>query len=354
MDSRLILSIALALIGVVMMIAVAKKSFKSNGTLKTVFAIFGVLLIGYGAVSAGANLEWYSLGGASQFFLSAGVPSDGGQIQCPQGYILTDGKCVQTGGNGNDGVITYQPTATYGGTNKFDSTTSISGTSYYKVGTNKATTTAQTNVNQGDQIMYWIDNSSYYIKPVVDTAGPGVTPFNAEGYANSSATVTLYDKLNKQLVTDGAYNTTLSANGKANVEITYQGTAKGSAGPFGGLMVLEQNSSISAVTCTGDDLLENDPGYHLTYAVSATTHTYKSFPYGPTLDDGSGDARILNCQYQNGASAPGTGSAYYVKFVPANYYVTQNGDIVLDTEKNANGDNTRTGLGQPMATAYWA
>lgn len=320
-----------------------------------IFGVLGVALILYGLAGAGAQMGWYELGGASQFFLSASVPGDTG-LKCPQGYVLSDGKCVATGGNGGgdgDGVITYQPTGTYSGKDKYSSTTSISGTSYYKVGSEDATTTTQTNLNQGDQITYWIDNSSYYIKPIVKTAGPGVTPFDAKGYANSSATVTLYDKLNKQIVTSGAYNTSLGANDKANIEITYQGTAKGSAGPFGGLMVVEQNSTINSVSCTGDDLLEEDPGYHLTYTVTSTSNTFRAIPYGPTLDDGSGDARIINCQYQNSATAVGAGSAYYVKFIPANYYVTNDGDIVLDTEKSANDANTRTGLGVPSATAYW-
>lgn len=357
MDSRLILLLILAFVGAVMMVAVFKKAFKQNGALKMIFGVLGVAMILYGLVGAGAQLGWYELGGASQFFLSASTTSGDGGLKCPQGYVLSEGKCITTGGNGGnvtgEGVITYQPTGAYSAKNKYDATITISGTSYYKVGSEKVTTTAQTNLNQGNQIEYWVDNSTYFIKPIVKTAGPGVTPFDASGYKNSSATITLYDKLNKQIVTDGNYNTSMGANDKANIEVTYQGTAKGSAGPFGGLMVLEQNSTINSITCKGDDLLEEDPGYHLTYTVSLTTHTYKSFPYGPTLDDGSGDARIINCQYQNSGSASGDGVVYKVKFIPANYYVTNDGDIVLDTEKNANDANTRTNLQEPTAVGYW-
>jgi len=351
----LILAIALAVIGIFMLVAVKKQSFKKNGTMKTMFLIFGIVLLGYGLVSTGSQLGLYEIPGtAGTLFLSASVPggngdADTGDIICPAGTTLQNGVCVSTTGGG----ATYQPTASYSARDKY-STTSITGTSYYKVNGNSATTTAYTNVNVGDSITYWVSNTSYWIKPLAKSAGAGVNPFEVLGWANSSATVTLYDLVNRESTTDGAYNTSLGANDQANVEITYQGTSEGSAGPFGGKMVIEMNSTISSVTCTGDDLVSSDP-YHLTYTTSATTHTYKSWVYGPSLDDGSGAVRRIACQFKNGATAVGAGSVYYVKFIPANYYVTDSGDIVLDTEKFANGDTTRTGstINLPTATAYW-
>lgn len=349
----MILLIFLGIVGVAMLVAVAKKSFQKNGAIKAMFLIFGIALLGYGLIGIGAQAGLYEIPGvAGSFFLATAVgdgdttPED---IVCPAGTTLQNGVCVSTTGGG----ATYQPTASYSARDKY-STTSVSGTAYYKVNGNSATTTAYTNVNVGDQITYWMSNTTYWVKPVTKTAGAGVNPFEALGWANSSATVTLYDSVNRQSVTDGAYNTSLGANDQANIEITYQGTAEGSAGPFGGKMVIEMNSTISSVICTGDVLMSNDP-YHLTYTTSATTHTYKSWAYGPSLDDGSGAVKRIDCQFKNGATAVGAGSVYYVKFIPANYYVTNNGDIVLDTEKNADGDTTRTGstINLPTATGYW-
>lgn len=351
MDARMILTILLALVGLVMLIAVWRKAFKKNGGVRLMFGILGVGLLLYGAVGTVGQLGWVDLGSAGQFFLSAGIPSGGagGEIQCPAGTILKNGICVATSGGG----ATYQPTASYSAKNKY-STATISGTSYYKVGSNSATTTAQTNVNVGDQITYWVDNSTYWVKPETKTAGPGVTPFEALGWQNDTATITLYDPVNKQATTNGAYNTSLGANKIAKAEVTYFGTAEKSAGPFGGLMVFEYNSTISQVTCTGSDLTDSNP-YHLTYTPSATTHVYKAWAYKPSLDDGSGSVRTINCEVKNSATAVGAGSVYYVKFIPANYYVTQDGNIVLDTEKFADGDTTRTGstINLPSSTGYW-
>ena len=321
--------------------------------MKNIFMIFGFVLLGYGLIGMGAQFGMYEIPGAvGGFFLTtapiAGVNADG-PITCPPGTVLQNGVCVSTAGGG----ATYQPTATYSARDNY-STTSLGGTSYYKVNGNSATTTAYTNVNIGDTVSYWVDNSTYWIKPVTKTAGQGVTIFEALGWSNSSATVTLYDSVNRQATTDGAYNTSMGANDQANIEITYQGTAEGSAGPFGGMMVIEYNATLSSVICTGDVLVSNSP-YHLTYTTSATTHTYKSWAYGPSLDDGSGAVKRIDCQFKNGATAVGDESVYYVKFIPANYYVTDGGDIVLDTEKQADGDTTRVGstISLPTATAYW-
>lgn len=350
----MILLLLLAFVGLVMLIAGWKKAFKSPGGFKTVFMILGAVLVVYGVVGTGAQLGWYQLPDQAQmFFLSAGVASgdnsDNGPIQCPAGTVLQNGVCVsQTGGG-----ATFQPTGAYTTKNKY-STESIGGTSYYKRGSDSATTTQASNLNVGEVITYWTSNSTRWVQPVTKTAGTGVTSFEALGWTNSSATVTLYDPVNRQSTTDGAYNTSMGANDKATVEITYQGTAEGSAGPFGGLMVTEFNATLSSVTCSGDVLMDSNP-FHLTYTTSATTHTYKAFPYSDKLDDGTAPVERITCQYKNGATAVGAGSPFYVKFIPANWYVSKAGDILLDTEKFADGDNTRTGstINLPSATGYW-
>lgn len=357
MDSRMILLIILAFIGLVMLIAGWKKAFKSAGGFKTAFMILGGVLVVYGLVGAGAQLGWYQLPEQAQmFFLSAGVSSvggdnsDNGPIQCPSGTILQNGVCVSQSGGG----ATYQPTGTYSAKDKY-STTTIGGTSYYKKGADSATTTAQTNLNVGESVTYWISNTSYWVSPVTKNAGAGVTSFEALGLANGSASITLYDPVNRQTTTTGAYNTSLGANKLGYVDITYTGPAEASAGPFGGEMVIEYNSTISSVTCSNADVLMDSNPFHLTYTTSATTHTYKTWPYSSNLDSGSGAVKVINCQVKNGATAVGAGSPYYVKFYPANWYVTKAGDIVLDTEKNADSDTTKTGslINLPSATGYW-
>jgi len=246
---------------------------------------------------------------------------------------------------------TYQPTASYSVKDKF-STTTVSGTAYYKEEGLPATTSALTNVRSGKRYTYWVDNDTYYVKPKVFTATPGANVVIAEAWQNGTATITGYDLVNRKSITNGEYNTSLGANDQANIEITYQGTAKKSAGPFGGVMVVEYNATISSVTATGPQILSNNP-YHVTYTPSATTHTYKMWAYSSDLDDGSGAVRRINLQFKNGATPVGKGASWKVTFIPANYYVTNAGDIVLDTEKYANDDTTRTGLQAPSATFYW-
>lgn len=336
--------IVLALSGIAMLTAVGKKAFKKKGFLNTIFLILGIALVGYGVVGMAGQFG-LNLGPADQFFLSAGISSAGAGGN--------NGGSAGNGGGDTGDVITYQPTATYTAKDKF-STTTVSGTSYYKAGNSPATTTAKTNVNKDVSYTYWVSNGTYWVQPVTLVAQEGVNDFVATAWQNGSATVSLYDQVGRASATAGASNVSMGANANANIEVTYQGTAKQSAGPFGGIMVAEYNSTISQVTCTGNELLDNNP-YHLTYTTSATTHTFKPFAYGPSLDDGSGSVRRIDCQFKNGATAVGAGSPYYLNFIPANYYVSNAGDILLDTEKFADGDSTRTGstINLPTVTGYW-
>lgn len=350
----------MAFLGIMMLIAGWKKAFAKRGGWKTFFMLIGAIILIYGLVGIGAQAEWYNLPtGVDNFFLSTtvmggGAGGNGGQnppINCPAGTTLQGGVCVAIGGGGAN----YQPTGTYTTVDTF-STDVITGTAYYKVGSKRATTTAQTNLNVGESVEYWLSNTTTYVKPVIQTATQGVNPFEAEGFKNASATITLYDTVNRQDVTGSGlyapYNTSMGANDLANIEVTYQGTADYSAGPFGGVMVVEFNSTIAKLSATGDVLLKDNP-YHVTWTPSATTHVYKGFAYSEDLDNGLGGVNRISLQFKNGATAVGAGSPYSIVFVPANYYVTTSGDIVLDTEKFADGDTTRTGLGEPRATGYW-
>lgn len=249
------------------------------------------------------------------------------------------------------GKCTYQPTATYATIDKFGTTT-VSGTSYYKPNGEKATTTAITNLNKDTQYTYWVSNSSYYVKPLTKTAGCGGNPFQTDAWSNSSVSLSGYDTVAHASTTDGASNCSMGANDLCNIEVSYQGTAKASGGPFGGVMVIEYNSTLSSVTATGSEILASNP-HHLTYTTSATTHTSKQWGYASSMDDGTGNVKKVNIQVKNGASAVGAGSVWYVKFIDANYYVTNDGNIVLDTEKYQNDDTTRAGFNTHTLTMYW-
>lgn len=296
--------------------------------------------------------------GLGFFFLILGA----GLIAMQMGYLANFGASPLSAGSTGESQTTtlntpgasgYQPTATYSAKDLY-ANTAISGTSYYKRGTNRASTSIISNTNPGETITYWVDNATFWVAPVSATAISGVTDLAATGYANGTATITGYDLVNRASTTNGAYNTSMGANKQANIEITYQGTNKQSAMPFGGLMVIEANASIASISCNGDDLLSSNP-YHLTYTTSLTSHSYRVFAVSPTIDTGLGAVKKISCQFNNGAAAAGAGTTYYVKFIPANYYVSQTGEILLDTEKFADGATTRVGsnINLPQLNGFW-
>ena len=296
-------------------------------------------LVGFVLLLVGGFLVLGQYGALSSFGVIFAI-SDGGD-----GSSVSNTNPVNT-------IATYQPTAAYSGKDKFSSTT-VTGTSYYKPNQLPATTTAYSNVNVGDDVTYWIDNGTYYVTPIQRVVGTGVNSFTALAYQNATVSVTGYDLTNRQSTANGAYNASMAANKQANIEITYQGTAKKSAAPFGGVMVVEYNSTISSVTCTGDDLLSSNP-FQVTYSTAQTPLAYKVYAFGSSLDDGTGSVKRISCQFLNGNTAAGAGSVYYVNFLPANYYLSNDGRILLDVEKSANSDNTRTQITNTIKlTSYW-
>ena len=236
------------------------------------------------------------------------------------------------------------------------SANAITGTSYYQAAGLPATTTAITNVQPNVQYTYWVNNATnWYVTPVTFSAQTGSQNVVAIGYANGSGSITGYDTNNHQTTTSGAYNTTLGANGNAYEQFTYTGTAKQSSGPFGGLMVLEYNNTLSQVTCSGNDILPAGSAnpYHLVYQTNNISHTYQEWVYTSGFDTGMGTLQTINCQFNNGNTAVPTGDNYKITFYPANYYVANTGNIVLDTSQYLNGVNTLTSLNQPSSTFYW-
>ena len=328
-DSTTLIWVAAAVLGIIGILIAMSKKQKVMNTNKWFLALPILLLaVGFSAYNMGYLDEW---------------------ISQPQSVIRSGGS-IAGGGISISGACNYQPTGSYSAKDKFSSI-SIAGTSYYKPSGLPATTTAASNLNKGTQYTYWVDNESSYVQPVTINADCGVNSFSADAWQNSSATVTGYDTVNHQSIADGAYNSSMGANALANLEITYQGTAKYSAAPFGGVLVLEYNDTMSSVTCNGDYITESNP-YHVTYSPSSTSTTSKQYAFTTGLDDGSGNRRVINCQFKNGATAATT-SPVYVKFYSADYYVTNAGNIVLDTQKYANDDTTSVSKSVPTLTFYW-
>lgn len=305
----------------------AAKPFKKKET-KNIFVFLAILAIAWGGL--------VEFGGVSQLAFFAAT----GETPTINGVVPSTAEIS---------VTTYQPTATYSTKDKY-STQAIVGTSYYKIGNNPATSTSQTNVNEGDTIGYWVDNSTstYWTQPAKVIAVPGVTPVQAYGWENSTVTMSIYDTTNKQSFATNtkwqpqAAQTSMGANKLATLEFTYVGPAKKSGGPFGGVVVMEYNSTISTVLCSGDDIAEGTGGFQMTYTPQFTSSATKIWNYKPSMDDGSGSVRTFDCQFQNGATAAGNESKLYTTYYPADYYVSQGGDILLDVEKAADGSTTRT------------
>ena len=209
------------------------------------------------------------------------------------------------------------------------------------------------NVNPNTEYTYWVENATTYVKPKTFTAGTlNNNIVNKEGYANSTATVILFDELNNVNVHTPANNVSFGAGATVNIKLKYQGTFQGSAMPFGGILVVEANQSIPTINCNGADISNVVPYSSLSYTASSTANRYVQFGVNPTLDDGSATAREINCQFKNGA----TDSSSLVKFtfIPANYYVANDGSILLDVQKTANQDTTATGLGRITAQTYFS
>jgi len=329
----------------------------------------GIMIFG-GKMKANSRKTWGWISGGAVLVMvlaivfSAALPTQLGFLNNPllnqqQTIGGTTITYAVAGGNNvgqpsTTSVCAYQPTGSYTTKDKF-ATTTISGTSYYKPNGQPATTTATSNLNKGIPYTYWVSNSSYYAKPITVTADCGVNNFISDSWDNgtSAPSLTGYDIVNRQSTSGGTYNTSFAGNARASEQFTYQGVAKKSLIPFGGVAVLEYNSTISSVTCTGAQLSPNSGKYHVTYTPASLAGTYQIFEVSSDLDDGSGAVRTIDCQFQNGATAAGAGSAYILTLIPANYYPTNAGDIKLDVEKFDNQDTARTGLGQISKTFYW-
>lgn len=259
---------------------------------------------------------------------------------------------------GSSNACNYQPSVTYT-TKDQAGTTIVAGTSYYGAGTGPATTTALTNVVAGNPYTYWVDNGTganlgYFDAPAIFTPGCGAQTVNAVAYQFNNQTLSGYDLIGKTSAIGQATNVSMGAGKSANIQITYLGSALKTAMPFGGLMVVEYNSTIPTLTASGDGIVANSGKFHITYSSTATSNTFQTFEVTPALDPGASvvNPKYINLAFQNGQTSANGGNVY-VKFFPAAYYYGNDGQIRLDVEKTANQATTRTAPTLPTYNFGW-
>lgn len=249
---------------------------------------------------------------------------------------------VVTGDGNVVGQCAQNPAYTYSATDAFG-TTVIGGTDQIKIGSAKPVSSLANPV-AGKDLQYWKSNSTYFCNVASDKVNCGSQLEETKCYQNATVTLAVRDLDNDVSLTNGggAQNLTVGANQVHNLELRFQGTSKQANMPFGGCVAVEYPATMLPVTVNGAGIsnLKACP-YKWTYSVSATTNTYELFEVPTGFDaDGLGDLKRTSFQVKSGSTNP-SGTAY-VTFQPANYYVTNDGQIVLGIEKDKNQDTTKT------------
>jgi hypothetical protein len=252
--------------------------------------------------------------------------------------------------SGNPDDCAYSPALTYNGFDVKNTGTLLIGTNYIKVD-GGAPVSTYANGGKGQVVQYWLSNTSLYCAPTSKTLTCSPSTIQSACYQNATNTMVAQTTSSATLTAGGgATNLTLSANGVANMVLRYQGQAKKSSMPYGGIMVVEVPNTVSGVTVNGAGVTPGMGNFHLTHTVSSTSNIYFTYLVDGTLEDATGAEKVLSFQFQAGATAPA--GKFYVKFYPANYYVSNNGDFVLDVEKSANQETTKVGLASNVGS--WA
>lgn len=240
------------------------------------------------------------------------------------------------------------PTYTYSAVDAFTSS-ALTGTDRIKIN-GKAPVTSLANPQKCAELEYWLENTSYFVKPVgVNQVACGANQVEAEGTVNGTISLTAYDQFTQ--IASATHNVTLGANGLKNIDITWEGEAEKANMPFGGCMVIEYPTTISTITPSGSGLSDSACQYIKTYSVSSTSNTYRSFAVPMGFDaDGSGAKKEFALQVRAGSSNPS--GSMVVTFYPANYYITDDGDFALGVEKDQNQDTTATFASAVSTTIY--
>jgi hypothetical protein len=252
--------------------------------------------------------------------------------------------------DGTDIIQTYAADAAYATQLKF-STEAVGGTAYYAEADGIFQTSAP-KLDRGTEYTFWTSNSTVYVLPKTFEAAGSNNIVNKVAYRTADADLSAWDTSNNcnvnELVTGTACNVTLGADSDAKLDIKYEGHAKTANLPFGGVMVVEYNSSIPTVSCAGDGIVGLNGKYQVTYSDSATTHTHKVYELASGFDvspTGSvGTTKVVRCDFVNGGTAMAVGDTIKVSYLAANYYLGNDGMLYLDVEQKMNAANTRTGL----------
>lgn len=291
------------------------KKGKMNGTKIGIFiGVFAIIAI-LGMVS------YATFFGKSQ--------SATGQVNTPSGTQVSPGGFIA-------------PAYTYSAYDAF-STTAIGGTDQIKLNGNKPVTSLAS-PTAGQALTYWKSNTSY----MCEVAGPETVQYGPQSvqttcYANGTTTLAVYDKVGRVTLTNGggANNITIGANGNANLEFSYQANAKQSNFPFGGCVAVDYPTTMSSFSVSGA-LSDLTPcPYTWTFTPATSGNAYRTFAIPAGFDkDGVGDYKVMNVGMLASASDPS--GTVTITMQPANYYVTNAGEIVLGIEKDKNQDTTKT------------
>jgi len=331
----LILGLGLVVIGILQ-----KKKAKTRQVLVWIGAV-GIVIYVLSLVIVGLPLV-----GTVIYSSALGIP----------GTTLTVGG--EGAGNGGTPYQGYQPTASYSTVNHFNATV-ITGTSYYKAGSQKATTTQILNTDPNVQYQYWVSATGQYVIPISFTGSGTKTVVNTNAYQNGSITINGYDLIADKAITSGIANASLGT-GTAKIKFTVLGSALTTGIPFGGVLVVEANNTISQINCFGDGISAvSGSKYQLTWQPTTANLRYVYYElasgYDVSPDGLIGITKTFECDFVAPASPGTTLAPYYVRIVPTNYYyVNPDGSFALDVEQKLNGLTTRTGLGQFTGTFYWA
>lgn len=273
------------------------------------------------------------------FILMRGTPLTTGSTT---GTVQTDGG--QAVATAEVGQCNQNPAYTYSAKDLY-STATFSGTDEIKVNGLKPVTSLQ-NPPFGAPLEYWHNGSTFFCNKVaVDKVKCGAQQVQTTCWQNTTTvSVATRDLSNDVTLSDnsvnGATNITMGANAVANLELRYQSNGKKAGLPLGGCLAVEVPSGVSDVQVTGNGITAGC-SYPWTYTVSATSNSYKLFTIPSTFDsDGKGMLMRTGLQLSSGATNP-LGVAY-VTYQPANYYITNDGAIVLGIEKDKNQDTTKT------------
>lgn len=300
-----------------------KKKGEKNGMM--IFAVIAVIAV----LFYGGNQGWFKGTGGSSV----------------ETVATSTGASVPAGCNQN-------PSATYSAVDYFTQSTVARGTDQIKQNGDAPVSTLST-PTVGTQLTYWLSNSSLFCEPVTKTTPCGSFSIQAKCLGNYSATMSVYDEDNKATLGAGGAgtNVTIGANSAGHLTYSYTTTGKKSEMALGGCMIIEYPSSLSQVQVSGEGISSDAVCQYATssYTVSSTSNTYIALAVPKMWDAGTTSVKKnIALTLISGASDPS--GTVKVAFMPAQYYVTNDGNFDLNTQKVKNADTTRTTTDLPSTT----